>query len=243
MTPSVYESLIGEIPSFFTAFAMCCGLFITAPVLSKKSINRTAKVLCCLLLAIMISPFREFDSSAPLIPAILTGFVIGIYTGSIYLIALESIIFAGTTMSYSAQLGFANMVDSATGVQNSVLQRVVYYFALLIFLSVGGVEMMIVALASAPTYETIIALDVFGFIKWSGLVYLFGLFMALPIMITTMLINVGMAVITKSAPSVNVFSIGFPVVLLVTLMLLAIYTPPLMSSFIYYFFESINRSL
>lgn len=243
---SILESLLNGLPSALYYVSMSSALFITAPLFSMRSINRSTKTALAFLLGIIMSMTQDSPypiQTGDLIAISLSGFIIGAYIGFVFTFAMESIIFAGTVMSYSSQLGFANMVDSTTGLQNSVLQRLVYYYALLMFIGIGGIEMMIVAMGSAPNITSFMDMNLDYFIRWSGLVLLFGLFMALPVMMSAYLINLGMAVVTKTAPSMNVFSIGFPIVLLASLILLYVYMPSLMSSFQYYLLETINRAL
>lgn len=243
---SLHASFMEHLPAALYYVAMSSALFVTAPLLSRKAINRSTKAALAFLLGVMMSMVQDSPAPVPsgdLILISLSGFIIGAYIGFVFTFAVEAIIFAGTLMSYSSQLGFANMVDSSTGLQNSVLQRLVYYYALLMFIGIGGIEMMVIAMASAPDMTSLLSMDLQYFIRWSGLILLFGLFMALPVMMSAYLINIGMAVVTKTAPSMNVFSIGFPVVLLSTLILLFVYVPSLMSSFHYYLLESLNRAL
>ena len=47
-------------------------------------------------------------------------------------------------------------------------------------------------------------------ISWSALMYLAGLLIALPVVITLLFVNIGLGFVSRSAPSLNIFSVGFP---------------------------------
>ena len=58
-------------------------------------------------------------------------------------------------------------------------------------------------------------------IEWSAMIFLGGLLLALPIMTSLLLINIGLGVITRAAPALNIFAVGFPAMILAGMILLA----------------------
>jgi len=48
-------------------------------------------------------------------------------------------------------------------------------------------------------------------IEWSAMIFLGGVLLALPVMVALLLVNAGVGVITRAAPSLNIFAVGFPV--------------------------------
>jgi flagellar biosynthetic protein FliR len=48
------------------------------------------------------------------------------------------------------------------------------------------------------------------FIAWSSMLFLGALLIALPVMVALLFINIGLGVATRAAPSLNIFSVGFP---------------------------------
>ena len=47
-------------------------------------------------------------------------------------------------------------------------------------------------------------------VGWSSMMFIGALLVAMPIMVTLLLINIGLGVATRAAPSLNIFSVGFP---------------------------------
>jgi flagellar biosynthetic protein FliR len=88
--------------------------------------------------------------------------------------------------------------------------------ATLIFLGVGGHMLIIgILLRSFETYPVgmaFIGQSTYGtLIEWSTMIFVGGVLLALPIMVALLLVNIGVGVITRAAPSLNIFAVGFPV--------------------------------
>jgi flagellar biosynthesis protein FliR len=73
---------------------------------------------------------------------------------------------------------------------------------------------------SLPIGTNILNQDTYGqIIRWSSMMFLGGLLLALPVMITLLFINVGLGVVTRAAPSLNIFAVGFPAMIAVGLLI------------------------
>ena len=57
------------------------------------------------------------------------------------------------------------------------------------------------------------------------MIFLGGLLLALPVMVTLLFINIGLGVATRAAPALNIFSVGFPAMVLVGLGVLFLSLP------------------
>ena len=58
-------------------------------------------------------------------------------------------------------------------------------------------------------------------VKWSAMVFLGGVLLALPILVALLFINIGLGVITRAAPALNKFAVGFPAMILAGILLLS----------------------
>ena len=64
---------------------------------------------------------------------------------------------------------------------------------------------------TVPIGKFILGQVTFGkVVAWSGMMFLGGVLIALPVMISLLFINIGLGVVTRAAPSLNIFSVGFP---------------------------------
>ena len=68
-------------------------------------------------------------------------------------------------------------------------------------------------------------------ISWSSRLFAAGLLMALPIVIALLLVNIGMGVVSRAAPQLNIFAIGFPITLLMGFTLMWVSLPQVMGGF------------
>lgn len=57
-------------------------------------------------------------------------------------------------------------------------------------------------------------------VTWSAMMFTGAVLIALPVMVTMLFINVGLGVVTKAAPSLNIFAVGFPAMLLAGLLIM-----------------------
>ncbi|MEK9943258.1 MAG: flagellar biosynthetic protein FliR, partial [Gammaproteobacteria bacterium] len=62
-----------------------------------------------------------------------------------------------------------------------------------------------------------------NFIEWSGMAFLGAVLVALPIILTMMLINLCLGIVTRAAPALNILAVGFPAMVLSGMVLLVIY--------------------
>jgi len=123
--------------------------------------------------------------------------------------------FIGTQMG----LGFATFYDPLSSAQTPVIAEFINLLALLLFLSMNGHLLYLATLAQSfsaiPVSATPIAAG-----SWLNLVELgsrmfsAGLLLSLPVMAALMITNVALAVLTRAAPQLNLFALGFPLTLL-----------------------------
>lgn len=143
--------------------------------------------------------------------------------------AFAAAIVAGEWLAQTMGLGFATMVAPGTGPQ-PVLGGIFVLLCWAMFLTGGGHLLLLRLLADSyhalPTaallFEPARLAAVAG---WGGLAFLSGLMMALPVGVALLMINLALAVASRSAPQLNLFSVGFPVMMLVGLAALPLAFP------------------
>ena len=84
--------------------------------------------------------------------------------------------------------------------------------AIYIFLLIG---MVIDSFSSMPIGKSLLSPSAWtGLAAWSSMIFLGALLTALPVVVTMLFINMGLGMTTRAAPALNIFSIGFPALLL-----------------------------
>jgi len=134
-------------------------------------------------------------------------------------------LFAGQSIAYSMGLGFASMVDPATGVQTPVIAQLFVIVSSLLFLAVDGhlllIEMLVQSFHSLPV--AVVGFDKAGLwqmIAWSSQIFAGGVLLALPIMTVLLFINISFGVASKAAPQLQLFGVGFPITILLGMVLI-----------------------
>jgi flagellar biosynthetic protein FliR len=167
-------------------------------------------------------------------------------------IALQTVVVAGESISLSMGLGFATMVDPQTGVAVPVLSQFLLIMATLLFLAMGGHLMLIQLLAESFTLIPIDSTgispqDLYTVAAWGAEMYAGAVLIALPAVAVLLTVNMIIGVMTRAAPQLNIFSVGFPITMTVgfvtVLMVVLPSLPERMSAVWRLAFETIRRIL
>jgi flagellar biosynthetic protein FliR len=200
------------------------GLIVAAPIVNHPSVPALAKVGLTLALAFVLAPLATVPagltifSGAGLLAA-LEEVLIGISLGLIVQLAFEALDFAGQSISTSMGLGFATLVDPQHGAGVPVLGQLFTMFGLLAYLAVNGHLLLLGALARSfqtlPIGTLPLGRDMLmGIASWGARIFEIGLLIALPAVIALVIINLALGVVSRAAPQLNLFGIGFTVTLL-----------------------------
>ena len=128
-------------------------------------------------------------------------------------------------MSASMGLSMANMVDPSMG-NVPVISQFLLICSTLIFIGLGGHVLVIGLVAESfvilPILESVQVQALITFmIEWSAMIFLGAILLGLPIMVSLLFINMGLGVITRAAPALNIFAVGFPAMIIAGMVLLA----------------------
>jgi flagellar biosynthetic protein FliR len=161
---------------------------------------------------------------------------IGLVTGFVLQMVFSVMLVGGQTIAYSMGLGFASMVDPATGIQVPVIAQVFVISASLIFLSVNGhllaIELLIDSFTTLPIAMVGLSkADLWAIILWSSEMFAGGMLLALPIVATVLFINISFGVAARAAPQLQIFGIGFPITIMVGMILIWITVPHMVDTF------------
>ena len=235
----VWDDIMAILYTFLWPMVRVSAMMLSAPVFSAMSVNVTARISIAAVLTILIYPLHDW----PIID-VMSGFglvmlaeqvMIGVMMGLILQIAFAAISAAGEFISLSMGLGFAMMADPNSGVQTPVVSQFLIILATLIFVSVGGhlilVELLLDSFRYWPIDEPLLTRDhLWSVLEWSVLLFAGAGMIALPAMMVLLLSNAAMGVVSRAAPSLNVFAVGFPLTLLLGIILLTILLPTFFST-------------
>ncbi len=216
-------------------------MLAAAPVFNSRQTPTRLRVGLALVLTLVLVPVIPqppvvdvFSPQAFLMAA--QQILIGVTMGFILQMVFGALVFGGQTLAYSMGLGFASMMDPQNGVQVPVLAQFYVLLATLFFLVLNGHLILIDTLAQS--FHTLpVAVDglsrasIEQVVSWASRMFTVGLLIALPAIAALLLVNLGMGIVTRAAPQLNIFAIGFPITMLIGFVLLWITLPDVMGNF------------
>ena len=197
-------------------------LLLTAPPFSSSVFNLRVRTVVALGLTWMVYPLHNWPLidplSAPGVVEIFNQIVIGASMGLVLQIVVAALVLAGHVISSSMGLAMSSMIDPSVG-NVPILSQFLIILSTLIFVGMGGHAMLLGLVLESfrwlPIGQNLLNQDAFGLIiRWSSMIFLGGLLLALPVMITLLFINIGLGVVTRAAPSLNIFAVGFPAMII-----------------------------
>src|SRR6202011_3630661 len=139
--------------------------------------------------------------------------------GLVVQLTFEALIFAGQAISLTMGLGFATLVDPQRGANTTVLGQLFMIIGMLTYLAINGHLLLLGTLAESfqtlPIGVAHIDRDFLSsVVLWGARVFESGLLIALPAVIALVIVNLALGVVTRAAPQLNLFGIGFTITLL-----------------------------
>jgi len=224
------DELIAYLASFVWPFMRVSSMFISIPVFSVNSVPARLRVVLSLLITFVILPVLPQMPAIDLFSAdglmvTVQQLVLGVSTGFILQMVFSIMLLAGQSIAYSMGLGFASLVDPATGVQTPVIAQLFVIASSLLFLAVDGHLLLIEMLAQSFTTLPVapVGLDkaqIWQIISWSSQIFAGGVLLALPIMATLLFVNISFGIASKAAPQLQLFGVGFPITILLGMVLI-----------------------
>ena len=198
-------------------------LLLAAPVFSLSALTVRIRVLLALALSVMVYPLFTWPDIDPLSPAGLLEICNQLLIGGFMSLALQivtaAVVVAGQTISNSMGLSMASLIDPNLG-NVPVVAQFLLILSTLIFVSLGGHAMLLALIlesfATLPVGSSLFGPQAYAqLVSWSSMIFLGALLTALPVMVTLLFISIGLGVVTRAAPSLNIFSVGLPATIVV----------------------------
>jgi flagellar biosynthesis protein FliR len=229
--------LLGWLASVVYPFVRIAALIGTAPILGDPSVPLRVRIGLAIFVTIVVAPGLGTPPNVALLSGdgfLLIGrqIVIGAAMGFSIRLAFSAIQYAGDLIGLQMGLGYATLVNPETNDQSPLIGSLLQYFAMLAFLVANGPLMMIAGVAESfgamPIAGSGLADDWMMLVASGGTVFGLALHMALPVVAALLVTNVALGVMTRAAPQLSLYSIGFPITILVGLLVLAASLPVLM---------------
>ncbi|MCU7837919.1 MAG: flagellar biosynthetic protein FliR [Candidatus Thiodiazotropha sp. (ex Troendleina suluensis)] len=205
-------------------------MLLSAPLFSSRQVPVRLRLFMMLLITLLIAPTLPQLPPADVLSH--TGFVImlqqiliGVMMGFILQMVFAALVFGGQVIAYSMGLGFASMVDPTNGVQVPVVAQFYLILATLLFLVFNGhllsIELVVDSFITMPVATDGLSRNgLLELVAWGSRLFAGGLLIALPIVGAMLMVNMGMGVVMRAAPQLNIFSVGFPITMLLGFVLI-----------------------
>ncbi|MCP1675592.1 flagellar biosynthetic protein FliR [Natronocella acetinitrilica] len=228
--------LMAWIGAFMWPFIRVGAMLFAAPVFGNTQVPLRIRLMISLALTVAIMPaVGEAPAVEPLsVEALLIAIqqvIIGLAMGLMLALAFQTAVIAGESIALTMGLGFATMVDPTSGQTVPVVSQFLQVVITLLFLAVGGHLMFIEMVAASFSTLTLtgpglVQQDLTLVFGWATQMYAGAVLIALPAIVLLLTVNIALGVMTRAAPQMNIFSVGFPVTMMVGFLLITILIIP-----------------
>ncbi len=221
---------------FSLIFIRISSIIMTAPLLGSPAIPPRIKLSLALVLTFLFLPLAgggEYATPGDFITLVAAAgreLFIGVSIGFMANLVFAGINLAGQLMGF--QMGFAivNVLDPLNQVQVSIISQFLGFMALVIFVSLNAHHIFIQAIADSFSIAKIGAasvgsLAVREMMKGAAELFLIGLKVGAPVFAILLFTNVGLGVVARTVPQMNVFIVGFPLTIGIGLIALGLVLP------------------
>lgn len=236
--------VVDALAAWLLPFFRIGALLMAAPVFSAASVPMRLRVLLAVAVTILIEPLLPRPAGVdPLSPTTLVlvaqQVAIGVAIGFVLQLAFNALVFGGQVVAYSMGLGFAHLMDPQNGVQVPTVSQFYLIFATIAFVAVDGhlrlLALVVESFAALPVAaDGITRTALWDLALWGARLFADGLLMGLPVVAALLLVNIGMGMVSRAAPQLNIFAVGFPVTLGVGFVLMWVSLPQALELFLHW---------
>lgn len=234
MLASLVEFALPHLAPFMAALSRIAGLFLFAPAFGGSAAPMQARALTMIALSLVVYPaasahvgveMTRLDLLA-LAPMLAGELLVGLSIGLIASLPIINVQAAGEIMSHKMGLRLGDTFNPAIDLGGDAIGQLLFYVALVAFLSMGGAEAMVAAVADSFARIPVGAarldmapLDLIVALASSGLEL--AMRVSAPVITILFLEMIAAGMIMKTMPQLNILSFGFAVKILVGLLALA----------------------
>lgn len=230
-----YQSMINQFSQMIWPLPRITSLFLSMPLVSSMLVPMRVRLVLALAFAFICSPlisdslsFLNFEGGY--LTILFHEILLGILMGFVLQLVFQVFIIGGQIIAMQAGLGFATMVDPSTKASVPLISQFYLMLVSLIFLALNGHLAIFDALLSSfrimPVGEMKVGLPaVSSVLNFSGWMFKESVLVALPAILALLIVNLAFGVMTRVAPQLNIFSMGFPITLLMGMVIIRISLP------------------
>jgi len=232
--------------SFMLVFARIGAMVMLMPGFGETNIPTRIKLAIALMLTLIILPLHrsayhvDMSSLAPLLVLMVQEIIVGVALGATARITLAALAVAGSVIAQQLGLGFVTSVDPTQGQQGALIGNFLTMLGLTLLFATDMHHLVIAALADsykvfAPG-ELIPSGDLAALAtKAFTLAFKIGIQLASPFIVFGLVFNVGLGLLARMMPQMQVYFVGVPLSILIGFTILVVVLATMMGTFLDYF--------
>lgn len=216
------------VASFILPLFRVTAVLMSMPVFGTTLVPTRVRLYFALAITVVIAPglppmppVNALDLSALMLVA--EQILIGVLMGFSLQLFFQAFVVAGQIISIQMGMAFASMVDPTNGVNSAVIGQFLTMLVTLLFLAMNGhlvvFEVLTESFTTLPVGSAMLVnhfWDIAGKLGW---VLGAAMVLVLPAITALLVVNIAFGVMTRAAPQLNIFSIGFPLTLVLGLVI------------------------
>ena len=220
----------------FFPFARIGACLMVAPMFGARFVPARSRVLLAVALTALVAPLAPSTGIAPFstdgIVVVAQQLLIGVALGFALQVVFDALGLAGQLLANSMGLSFAFNVDPLRGSSTAALGQLYIILATLTFLALGGhlalIELLAHGFTTMPVSTSGIGREgLWMLVNWGGQLFAGAISIALPGVTALLIVNLAFGVVSRAAPTLNLFAVGFPISLVVGLLVVLAGIAPL----------------
>nr|WP_298112947.1 flagellar biosynthetic protein FliR [uncultured Pseudomonas sp.] len=213
----------GWVGSFLLPLFRIAALFMVMPIIGTQLVPTRVRLYLALAVCMVVMPtlpaMPQVDAiSLSTFLLIAQEVLIGAMLGFTLQLFFQAFVIAGQIVAMQMGLGFASMVDPANGISVPVIGQFFLMLVTLLFLAMNGhlvvFEVLAESFVTMPVGDGLLTDHYWTLANKLGWVFGAALILVLPAITALLVVNIAFGVMTRAAPQLNIFSIGFPLTLL-----------------------------
>lgn len=217
-----YGTILDQGLQYSWPMSRISGVLVSLPILNSSYIPSRTRLFLALMIAMIVIPLvpkntiSDFDFR--FIVTLATEFLFGLIIGFIFQLIFQAFILGGQIIASQAGLGFATMVDPMSTANVPLISQLYMLLVSLVFLGLDGhlaIIQMIVNSFQVIPFSTLSfsELQLKKIVEFSEFMFSGAISMAIPAIVALLVVNMGFGVMSRAAPQLNIFSMGFSITL------------------------------
>ena len=238
LTTGQLETWLAQLLWPFLRVGAC---FMVAPAFGAVFVPARIRIVLAGAVTLIIAPLIPTPTtiatfSAAGVVVTIQQVIIGVAIGFSLQLLFDAVTLGGQLLANSMGLSFAFNTDPERGIETPVVGQLYSLLVMLTFLALNGhlalIEVLVDGFRTLPVGTDGLGQDgVWSVVEWGAQLFSGALSIALPGVTALLIVNVAFGVMSRAAPQLNLFAVGFPITLVFGLLIVLAGLPAVQTTF------------